>query len=187
MSGPVLADTLIAGAWLLVVGDLLYAAHRSHVARARRVAAVLLLLGIAAAARILEDATGGRFFWRPTVAAAGVLMAWSGVTLHCWARRSLARGWSPIVTPPPGAALAQHGPYARIRHPLYAAILLVGIGTLLAHGSRATLAITVGLMAGVALKRRAEDRALERRLGDAWRTYARRVPALCPRLTRDTR
>jgi protein-S-isoprenylcysteine O-methyltransferase Ste14 len=187
VSGPILADALVAGAWLLLVGDLLRAARRACVAPSRRVVAVLLLIGIVAAGRHLEGATGGRLLWHPAVAAAGVLTAWLGVGLHLWARRSLAGGWSSVVTPPPGASLTEHGPYARIRHPLYAAILLLGLGTLAAHCSRATLAAGVGMAIGIGIKRRAEDRALEQRFGERWRTYARRVPALWPRLTRGTR
>ena len=185
MSGPALVDVLLAAAWILLVGDLLRSATRAHVAASRRLVGMLLLAIMLAAGWILEGATGGRLAWHPVAAAVGVVVACLGLALHAWARWTLARGWSPIVSPPAEAPLVEGGPYAHLRHPLYAAILLVGAGTLVAHPSRATLSAMVGFAVGIALKRRAEDRALERRFGERWRAYAARVPALVPRLTRE--
>lgn len=187
MSGPFIADALLVAVWLLLVADLLRAARRLNVSRARRTGGVLLLVGMLAAGHYLESATGGRLVWQPGVAAAGVVAAGLGLGLHCWARRTLARGWSPSVSPRPDGPLVGNGPYAHIRHPLYAAIVLVGMGTLAAHCSRATLAATLGLVVGIAIKRRLEDRALERRFGERWRDYARQVPAFYPRVSRGSR
>jgi protein-S-isoprenylcysteine O-methyltransferase Ste14 len=184
VSGPALVDLLLAAAWLVLVGDLLRSAKRVHVSAVRRLLGVLLLVIMLAAAWILEDATGGRLAWHPGAAALGVVMAFFGLALHAWARWTLAGGWSPIIAPPAEAPLVETGPYAHLRHPLYAAILLVAAGTLAAHPSRATLSAMVGFTVGIALKRRAEDRALEHRFGQRWRSYAARVGALVPRLTR---
>lgn len=184
MSGPALVDLLLGAAWLLLVGDLVRSAARAQVPAARRLVGLLLLLTMLAAGWILEGATGGRLAWHPVTATLGVVVAWLGLALHTWARWTLARGWSPIIAPPPEAALVEAGPYAHLRHPLYAAILLVAAGTLAAHPSRATLSAMIGFVVGIALKRRAEDRALERRFGERWRAYAARVPALVPRLSR---
>jgi protein-S-isoprenylcysteine O-methyltransferase Ste14 len=184
VSGSSLADTLLAVVWVLLVGDLLRAAGRAHVSLARRLVAVLLLATMLVAGRTLEATTGGRLVWHPVAAAVGVIAAWLGLGLHVWARRTLARGWTPIVSPRADAPLMEDGPYAHLRHPLYAAILLLALGTLTAHCSRATLAAMLGFAVGIALKRRAEDRALESRFGERWRAYARRVPAFVPRPTR---
>jgi protein-S-isoprenylcysteine O-methyltransferase Ste14 len=184
VGGPALVDLLVAAAWILLVGDLLRSAARVHVSAGRRLVGVLLLGIMLVAGWVLEDTTGGRLAWHPVVAALGVVVVWLGLTLHAWARWTLARGWSPIVSPPAEAPLVETGPYAHLRHPLYAAILLAGAGTVVAHPSRATLSAMVGFGVGIMVKRRAEDRALERRFGERWRAYAARVPALVPRLTR---
>jgi len=184
VGGASFADALLAVAWLALIVDLLRSAARAGVPAARRLTGVLLLVVMLAAAWTLETASGGRFAWHPAWAVVGMAIAGAGLALHAWARATLARGWSSIVTPPAGAPLMQAGPYAYIRHPLYAAILLLAAGTLAAHPSRATLAAGMGFAVGIALKRRAEDRALEQRFGDAWRAYAARVPALVPRLSR---
>jgi protein-S-isoprenylcysteine O-methyltransferase Ste14 len=187
VSGPALADACLAIAWLVVVGDLLRAARRAGVAGGRRIGAAALLVVVTGAAAFLESTTGGRLVWRPGLAVGGVVLAWLGVGLHAWGRRALGTNWTSTVTPPARGALAETGPYAFVRHPLYAAILLLGAGTVAAHPSRATLAAMLGVAIGVALKRRAEDRALAARFGEPWRAYARRVPPLCPRLRRGTR
>jgi protein-S-isoprenylcysteine O-methyltransferase Ste14 len=184
VDGPSLADLLLAVAWLVLIGDLLRSAARARVAATRRLIGVLLLIIMLVAGWILETANGGRLVWHPAWAAIGVTVAWLGLALHGWARWTLARGWSPVVSPPADAPLVEAGPYARIRHPLYAAILLLAAGTLMAHTSRATLSASLGAAIGIALKRRAEDRALEQRFGERWRAYAARVPAFVPRLTR---
>jgi protein-S-isoprenylcysteine O-methyltransferase Ste14 len=183
VSGPALVDLLLGATWMLLVGDLLRSAKRVHVSAARRLAGMLLLAIMLVAGWILEGTTGGRLTWHPVAAALGVVVAWLGLALHAWARSTLARGWSPTISPPAEAPLVEAGPYAHLRHPLYAAILLVAAGTCAAHPSRATLSAMVGFAVGIALNRRAEDRALERRFGERWRAYAARVPALVPRLT----
>lgn len=182
MNGPAITDALLVLAWLVLVGDLLRSAGR--VRPARRLIGVGLLLTIVGAGRVLEEATGGRLAWNAAAGALGVLLAAAGLALHIWARRTLARGWSPIVSPPADAALAEDGPYAHLRHPLYAAVLLLAAGTVAGHCSRATLAAAAGFAIGIALKRRAEDRALEARFGERWRAYAARVPAFVPRVSR---
>lgn len=187
MDGPSFVDALLAVAWLALIADLLRSAARAGVPAGRRLTGVLLLVVMLAAASMLETASGGRLAWHPAWAVLGVALAAAGLALHAWARMTLARGWSSIVTPPAGASLVEAGPYAYIRHPLYAAILLLAAGTLAAHPSRATLAAGIGFATGIGLKRRAEDRALERRFGSEWRAYAARVPALVPRLSRARR
>jgi protein-S-isoprenylcysteine O-methyltransferase Ste14 len=181
--GPALADAMLVAAWGLLLLDLFRMAARAGVSPLRRLLGLLLLALILVAGGILEAATGGRRGWHPLVAALGVAAAWAGLALHAWARRTLARGWTPIVAPPADAVLVQDGPYAWVRHPLYAAILLLALGTVAAHYSRATLMATVGFGIGILLKGRAEDRALEQRFGERWRAYAARVRGFVPRLT----
>jgi protein-S-isoprenylcysteine O-methyltransferase len=187
MSGQALTDGLLALAWTLVLTDLLLAARRTHVHGTRRLVGILLLAGTLGVAWFLERTTGGRLVWHSAVAALGLAIVLAGLALHVWGRRVLAERWSPQVAPAGEVGLVVDGPYAIVRHPLYAAIVLLGTGTLLAHCSRAVIAATFGIVIGVGLKRRAEDRALAARLGDRWTDYARRVPALWPRLRRGTR
>ena len=181
---PRLAFALCALAWAVVLADLARQARRRGIPALRRLSALVLVAVLVGAAAALEVVTGGRLGWHPAMAAAGVCLAWCGVALHVWARRTIGAGWSPRIDPGPGAPLVERGPYARVRHPLYLAILLLAAGSLLAHPSRATIDVMLGLAVGVAVKRRAEERVLAGRFGARWQDYAARVPALWPRLIR---
>ena len=80
--------------------------------------------------------------------------------------------------------LAVTGPYAYLRHPLYAGSLLLGLGAVVA-ASRLSLyvAVTVFFLVVYARTMRTEDRALEEEFGEAFRHYRARVGSILPRLT----
>jgi protein-S-isoprenylcysteine O-methyltransferase Ste14 len=183
VSIPVLVDALLAAAWIWLAIDSLRVGRSARreppsvPAPARLGLLALLLAGVAA----LESRTGGRIAFQPLAAGAGVALAWAGVVLHARARRALGALWSSAVGVPPGHPVVTHGPYARVRHPLYAGVLLLALGSVLAHPSAATACLAIGFAAGMALKIPAEERALRAACGDAWTRYADEVPALIPR------
>lgn len=77
--------------------------------------------------------------------------------------------------------LAEAGPYARIRHPLYAGLALVLVGHLLRLPSRAgALAVTIALAQYVRLGV-VEERDARDAFGAAWERYASQTRALLPR------
>jgi protein-S-isoprenylcysteine O-methyltransferase Ste14 len=78
--------------------------------------------------------------------------------------------------------LVTTGLHARMRHPLYFGHLCTMLGWLSLAQTRAVLALLVWAVLTGALMIRAEDAELERRFGNAFREYRRRVPAVIPRL-----
>ena len=179
------ADILLAMAWIVVLAPGLAAVTAARPgARAGRFVFVTALL---AAAWYLGELTGGRRALHPALTAAGLAMATAGAALHRRARRALGPAFDTRVALPPGGALATTGPYAVVRHPIYASVLLVATGTALAHCSAATLCLAVGLALGLGWKLRREEALLARSLGAAWAEYAARVPAIVPRITRAAR
>ena len=78
----------------------------------------------------------------------------------------------------------EEGAYGVVRHPLYAGLLLLAAGTVAAHPSVPVAAGAAGLLAGIALKIRREERAMASAFGPAWDAYRRRVPAIVPRRRR---
>jgi protein-S-isoprenylcysteine O-methyltransferase Ste14 len=68
----------------------------------------------------------------------------------------------PFVTPTPdaGAKLVESGIYARIRHPIYTAVLLGAFGLALAHGHLAPLFLALTLLAFFTSKSRYEEQML---------------------------
>jgi len=108
---------------------------------------------------------------------AGIAPLAAGVALEAaatWAFWRHGGGTPHPASPPP--RVVDHGPYAYSRNPLYMArvIMLLGVACLL--GSTGVLAVDVVLLLGVhTIIIPHEEARLERRLGDAYRDYRRRV------------
>ena len=140
---------------------------------------VALPLGLWTAARGLDRWLGLDAPRRPVgwaILAAGLgLVAWAMSAL-----RSEGGGLPVSALPPP--RLATHGPYRISRHPIYLGFDVAIIGAGLALGSPALAwIIAPAFLPAWMLYALAEERGLERRFRDAWRSYRRRVGMLSPR------
>src|ERR1051326_6756660 len=110
----------------------------------------------------------------------GLAVAFLGLMLRGWAAGYLEKG----------KRLAQDGPYAYWRHPLYAGSFLLALGFCAAGtgpprwGASALLwAVFLLLFGGVYPRRiREEEASLEQYFGDGWRAFVRRPPRFLPRL-----
>jgi protein-S-isoprenylcysteine O-methyltransferase Ste14 len=77
--------------------------------------------------------------------------------------------------------LVTTGLHARVRHPIYGAHFLMLLGWTVGSGLLVCYAMVgFSLVAGTIMIT-LEERELERRFGDQWREYKRRVPAFLPR------
>lgn len=187
MSAAQGTDVLLVAAWLVLGIDTFRQARRVPAGPAQvrswnpPAALRVALLGMLLAGMVwLEVASGGRVAFHPVLAIAGLGLVAAGLALHLHARRTLGRHWSAVVAVRDDHRLVTEGAYRVVRHPLYLAIVLLAVGTLLAHPSLAVLCAAVGVGAGVAVKVRLEDRVLHEALGATWERYAERVPALLP-------
>jgi len=111
----------------------------------------------------------------------GLALDFVGVAFAIWARLVLGRNWSGlIVTIREEDELVQSGPYAIVRHPIYAGLLLALVGTTLTLG---TLASYVGLAAGLAalmMRVNLEEMALGEHFGETYRAYQQRTEKIIP-------
>jgi protein-S-isoprenylcysteine O-methyltransferase Ste14 len=73
------------------------------------------------------------------LAGLGAVLALLGVIPGVWAWRTLDRAATPFPTPRPGGRLVETGPYAFVRHPIYAGGLLFFAGVALATSPGAFL------------------------------------------------
>jgi len=104
-----------------------------------------------------------------------------GVAIAWWARLYLGRLWSARITRKADHKVVDTGPYAFVRHPIYAGLLLSLAATAAAKGTILGLAGFAILLLGIWLKARMEERWLSAQLGeDAYGEYRRRVPMLLP-------
>jgi protein-S-isoprenylcysteine O-methyltransferase Ste14 len=136
------------------------------------------LQGLAMAGHALPG--GPRLDVPAPVRALGWAAVVGGAVLAAGAARTLGTDLTPSVTPREGAALRTEGLYAVSRHPLYAGLLLASGGAVLARGRLTTAVASAALAVVLHVKAGAEDRVLADRYGQAWRTYAARVPRLLP-------
>lgn len=107
----------------------------------------------------------------------GLALVTAGQALRLWATGHLLKTDELTTT----------GPYAHLRHPLYAGALLMGTGFLLMAGPRvASVVLPIGLLFYfgyyLGYKERVESERLESLYGDSFRAYRAAVPALLPRL-----
>jgi protein-S-isoprenylcysteine O-methyltransferase Ste14 len=109
-----------------------------------------------------------------------------GLGLAVWARACLGDNWSSDVTVKRDHELVQRGPYALVRHPIYAGLILALAGGVFARGQIQTM-LGFALGAGsFLLKMRVEERWMRESFGEAYGSYAASVPSLIPWFGRRT-
>ena len=94
----------------------------------------------------------------------------------------LSSAWRVLYNAQAAGILAMTGPYARIRHPQYAAFVMIMFGFLLQWPTILTLLmfpILVYMYYRLALY---EEKAVRAEFGDAYARYALRTPAFMPHL-----
>jgi protein-S-isoprenylcysteine O-methyltransferase Ste14 len=89
------------------------------------------------------------------------------------------RSVSALPHPRPGMDLVVTGPYAFVRHPIYAGLILLALGWSVLQDSGPALVATAVLAIVLDLKRRREEAYLENHLA-AYAEYRARTKALIP-------
>jgi protein-S-isoprenylcysteine O-methyltransferase Ste14 len=110
----------------------------------------------------------------------GTVFAIAGVAFAIWSRQSLRNNWSGVVAIREGQQFVHSGPYAIVRHPIYAGMLLALLGTTL-------VASTVGSLLGFGLailslwqKACIEEQFLMVEFGEPYAHYQHEVKFLIP-------
>jgi len=96
----------------------------------------------------------------------------------------LASAWGVLYRAQRARRLATTGPYARVRHPQYAAFVAIMFGFLLQWPTALTLAMFPVLVYMYVRLARREERDAITEFGDEYRKYMRAVPAFFPDLAR---
>lgn len=180
---------IISGCWLVFVAVWLIAAASSkrtvyretQIRRLRYwvllvVACLLLIYGrklpYALSFRIIPHATA--------IAWAAAAFCVVGLALAVWARVTLGRNWSGVVTLKEGHELVERGPYRFVRHPIYTGILTMFFATALARGHLSGFVGTVLMFASFWIKLRDEEKLMLQQFPEQYRTYQQRVKRIIP-------
>jgi protein-S-isoprenylcysteine O-methyltransferase Ste14 len=137
-----LALNIISGCWILFAVIWLVAAFwtkRSvyQESRVQRLGYVIpLLVGgyLVFKGRRLSDPLDLRVIPHvDALAWTGVVLCIAGLAFCVWARFTLGRNWSGVVTLKGGHELITEGPYALVRHPIYTGLLTMFVATVIVY------------------------------------------------------
>ena len=115
----------------------------------------------------------------PTAWAAAVLCV-IGLAFAFWARVTLGRNWSGVVTLKEGHELVEGGPYRFVRHPIYTGILTMFFATALALGHLAGFAAALLVLASFWIKLRDEEQLMLQQFPERYAAYRRRAKRIIP-------
>jgi len=113
----------------------------------------------------------------------GAVMAGLALALLGWSMDTLGRNFLATLQLASDHTLVTGGPYRRMRHPMYLALLLYHIGICSLSANWLIGLLGVGLIAVVSLVRMPREEAmLAERFGNEYRSYADQTGGLLPKL-----
>src|SRR5579871_699863 len=110
----------------------------------------------------------------------GLILTVVGIAFAIWARLHLGRNWSGTVTIKQDHKLIRTGPYAIVRHPIYAGLALAMLGTAIAVGEVGGLVAVGSALIAMILKFRLEEGFMKEQFGVEYERYKKEVKALIP-------
>jgi len=145
----------------------------------------LVTIAIAFSLLFASWARTGPLAWQvipedPVLGIAGLALTAAGGALAIWARVKLGGNWSAIVAIKEGHTLVRSGPYAVVRHPIYAGFLLAMLGTALSVGEVCGFLAVIVAFAAFLAKARSEEYFLSAQFGEQYLDYRRHVKTLIP-------
>lgn len=110
----------------------------------------------------------------------GLALTVVGLAFSVWARFSIGRNWSPQIETKEDHQLIGHGPYAFVRHPIYAGFMLATLGSAIAIGECRGLLALVLIVTAWGYKARLEEEAMLDQFGAEYERYRQKVKGLIP-------
>lgn len=105
----------------------------------------------------------------------------ASLTFWAWVQAALGKHWSAQFQLREGHQLVTSGPYARIRHPLYTAMLGISIAFALTSGNWILVAFVILAVLGIFLRVPREEQMLLDEFGEQYRAYMQRTGRFFPR------
>lgn len=115
-----------------------------------------------------------------TIALVAAVLCVAGLLFCLWARATIGRNWSGIVTLKEDHELVVRGPYALVRHPIYTGLLAMFAATALVHGHLAGILGTLLVFVSFWIKLRDEERLMLEKFPDQYPAYRQRVKRIIP-------
>ena len=112
----------------------------------------------------------------------GAILSALSVPLLGWIQGTLGRYWSAGLEIQSDHRLITSRPYGRIRHPMYTAIMMFGVGEALLSANLLLLVLFVSASMLLALRAPVEERMLLKEFGDEYCDYMRRTGRFLPKI-----
>jgi protein-S-isoprenylcysteine O-methyltransferase Ste14 len=184
-----LALNIISACWILFAVIWLLAAfatkqsvyRESRLQRMRYVVPLLLGGFLLAKGHRLSDPLNHRVI--PHVEAlawTGVVLCIAGFAFCIWARFTLGRNWSGVVTLKRGHELISDGPYALVRHPIYTGLLTMFVATVIVLGHVAGIIAMPFVFVSLWIKLRYEEKLMLKQFPNEYAAYQQRVKRIIP-------
>jgi protein-S-isoprenylcysteine O-methyltransferase Ste14 len=103
-----------------------------------------------------------------------------GLAFAVWARVTLGRNWSGVVTLKEGHELVERGPYRFVRHPIYTGILTMFFATALSQGHLSGVVGALLMFASFWIKLGDEEKLMLQQFSERYRAYQQRVKRIIP-------
>ena len=110
----------------------------------------------------------------------GAVLCIAGLLFCVWARFTLGRNWSGVVTLKGGHELITSGPYAFVRHPIYTGLLTMFVATVIVLGHVAGIIALPLVFVSFWVKLRYEEKLMLEKFPNEYGAYQQRVKRLVP-------
>lgn len=168
--GPIVYTALVALIGLERCAELVVARRNARTARSRGAVEygrshfwLMVVLHSALLAGAVAEVWVRRPDVSPVVSVAALVLLVAAQALRWWCIATLGVQWNTRILIIPGARRVRHGPYRRLHHPNYLAVIAEGVALPLVGGAWLTaVAFTLANLAVLGLRVRVENRALGR-------------------------
>jgi protein-S-isoprenylcysteine O-methyltransferase Ste14 len=118
----------------------------------------------------------------PGIAWASAILALLALILALWARLTLGRNWSGMVALKDEHELVTAGPYRLIRHPIYAALILLVLASAIANRTPLAVIALALMILSCWTKLRAEEEMMSEAFPETYPAYMAQTKRLVPGL-----
>ena len=174
--------TLFAVIWLLAAFATKQSVYRESSAQRLRytIPVILSWLLLANGHRLSEPLNYRVIPHLDALAWIGAALCIAGLIVCVWARFTLGRNWSGVVTLKGEHELITSGPYAFVRHPIYTGILTMFVATAIVVGHVAGIIWVPLVFVSFWIKLRYEEKLMLEKFPDEYAAYQQRVKRLIP-------
>jgi protein-S-isoprenylcysteine O-methyltransferase Ste14 len=115
---------------------------------------------------------------------AGVALGIVSFALYAWSQATLGKAWSPHLQMREEHGLVTTGPYARIRHPIYLALLVFLTGIALNTANWFFIGLLIVSIVVLALRIPKEEQMMIEEFGEVYKKYIERTGSFLPKIKR---